>query len=268
MRTFTLAFLLMGGCTAATGGSLTTSPSLADLESRVAALEAGSATLSYEWLGLYDDGATYFTRFNANSGGVPTGWTEYDPDADTTVVEGDAGVLITPGPAVTGMYRAIPAGDVRITAHLYTGYAGLDWDGGGSVYMGLAEDVVGAPTTANQVGIRFTTNTQIYTTYTLSAYNAVASTPDNVEGDSDLMGEGIFLQACVSDTGSTTQYCVSHTGRDFACSATVTYATSGTPLYVILSGVPAVSKPTIWDMYRVDSGTCGGSVGALDDGTL
>lgn len=62
-------------------------------------------------------------EFADNSGGVPSGWTEYDHGSVATVSEDEQGLVITvanqAAVAHTGIYKAIPAGDFTIWSKVH-----------------------------------------------------------------------------------------------------------------------------------------------------
>lgn len=117
-------------------------------------------------------------EFDLASGGVPTGWTEWDPGAKVTVTEGDFGVkqalAASSGDSLGGIYRAIPSGDWSLTTKVAMAAAG-NLEAG----IFLTEDIAANPTTADietwairyDGGGTFTILIQRWT-----AYNALSST--------------------------------------------------------------------------------------------
>lgn len=117
-------------------------------------------------------------EFDGSQGaGAPTGWVEFDPGSKVTVSEVESGLVLqaltsTGGDFIGGVYKAIPAGDFSIMAHISS--AGLD-SGLWWAALALFEDAAGAPTTSDIYTWGSLRGNNSMGLHSWSAYNAIAS---------------------------------------------------------------------------------------------
>jgi hypothetical protein len=116
-------------------------------------------------------------EFADNSGGVPSGWTEMDPDGHIVITENEQGVRMEKDSTAqfVGMYKAIPAGDFTIWTKLHFG---SEHPAQVLADIALWEDATN--TSGDIVSYGYDSNNDTIHRYLWNAYNSFGSSNDAV----------------------------------------------------------------------------------------
>jgi hypothetical protein len=196
-------------------------------------------------------------EFAANSGGTPSGWTEWDVGGRITPNEGAYGVKL-PWTAshdeLSGIYRAVPAGDFTLVTKVQMSTSAV----GGTVEAGfmLAEDLGANPSTADIQTFEIRTDAGTGPFYFLSqrwtAYNAISSTTFQTN-----FTPGVSLTYYLRLRRISTTYYFDTSEDGFSWLQRMSLASPFTVAHVVLGGASRSTDPmtAYFRFYRETSST-------------
>lgn len=125
-------------------------------------------------------------EFLTTGSGVPTGWTEYDPGDKLTMTVGDYGLEFTTTAttqSMSGIYKAVPAGDFSAITHVEMNSIDIDTASGISGGIMLLEDTTDlVNSNVYTISLQYTSNASAIIVQSRNAYNSAPSNVESING--------------------------------------------------------------------------------------
>lgn len=174
-------------------------------------------------------------EFDGNSAGVPPGWTEVDHGAHLVVDEDSVGLQLTQathvGESVSGVYRAIPAGDFTIWTKVSLSSISLGTAAQGG--LALWEDATNSAGDVVTLALASNATTRVESR---TAYNAAATLLDAEQWQDSILPSHMYLR--IRRASTTYDFEVSYAGVGFHRH----YTTAA------LGFVPTHFGPVLWNV--------------------
>jgi len=197
----------------------------------------------------------YDDEFADASGGIPAGWTEFDPNSVLTVAENTNGLLFTQttrtGQNNVGIYKALPGGDFSIITRM--GLPGIEasgWYGGIALWEDATNTTKKLLTTyVNSSGIRvLSAGAYEWTNSTTASVSKVSLTQVNASS-----GTGLFMRLRRNGTNYYLDYSMDGYVWRSVNAADTAFTLSFTPTHMGLhtnNAATGTTKYAIADFFR------------------